>query len=91
MYQYYLDLLDLLLKPEFNDKPFLFPFNNIKLNYVNITIGSTENLSKMSKSGDISDIPGNLTKMSKSGDISDLHRNLAKMSVSAPKVKKTIS
>jgi len=42
----------------------------------------------MSKSGDISDLPGNLAKMSKSGDISDLPGNLAKMSVSAIKVEK---
>ena len=42
----------------------------------------------MSKSGDISDLPGNLTKMSKSGDISDLPGNLAKISVSTPKVEK---
>ena len=40
------------------------------------------NLAKMSKSGDISDLPGNLAKMSKSEDISDLPGNLAKMSKS---------
>ena len=67
-------------------------------------LGSTEDVSKMSKSGDISDLPGslaNLSKsedisdlpgklanMSKSGDISDLPGNLAKMSVSTPKVEK---
>ena len=53
-----------------------------------ILLGSTENVSKMPKSGDISDIPENLAKMSKSGDISDLPGNLAKMSVSAPTVEK---
>ena len=38
------------------------------------------NLAKMSKSADISDLPGNLAKISKSGDISELPGNLAKMS-----------
>ena len=51
-----------------------------------ILLGSIKNVSKMSKSEDISDIPKNLAKMSKSGDISVLPGNLAKMSVSAPKV-----
>ena len=41
----------------------------------------------MSKSEDISDIPGSLENMSKSGDISDLPGNLAKMSVSPHNIK----